>query len=114
MNRRVPEPAAKPGAELGSALFFGVLGLWLVGFCAGALGAFLLANMAGYAQDRQYGNDQTLGTILIAAAIGWFIYSLLVPFVFAVRLMRGKSGWLMMASPPLLLALAILAMMATL
>ena len=114
MTEGGPPTTGKPGAELGSALFFGVLGLWFLGFCAGALGAFLLANMAGYAQDRQYGNNEALGTILIAAAIAWFVYSLAVPFIFAVRLMRGKSGWLMMASPPVLLALAILAMFATL
>ena len=109
--QRTPHPVAPAAAPLGSPIFFAVLGLWFLAFCAGVVGSFLLATMAGYASDR-VGNNAALETLLLGAAIGWFIFSLAVPFVFAVRIMRGKSGWLAMASPVILLALTALALLA--
>ena len=105
-------PPAPTPAPLGSALFFAVLLVWVAAFCAGAIGAFLLATMAGHAGDRQSGSGATLSSALYGAAIAWFVYALVVPFIAAVRVMRGKSGWLIMASPPALLGLALLALMA--
>lgn len=97
-----------------SRTFLAIIGLWLADFAAGALGGWLLANMAGYAGDAQYGKRPALGYALFAAAIVWMGLCSIGTFVVALRLMRGKGGWLWMAAPPLVVVLGVMAIYATL